>query len=101
MGDVLLVVIDDLDVIGVPVLPAEADAPLIVDANTVLARAVALELFKSVAGRNTQVLELLGGIDETNLTEHEPEQVGGEPPDTLSLEQALGVPIREALDHQE
>jgi hypothetical protein len=101
MGDALLVVVDDLDVIRVPVLPAKADAPLIVDANAVLARAVAFELFESVARRNTQVLELLGGINEANLTEHEPEQVGREPPDALALKHALGVPIREALDHPE
>ena len=94
-------VVDDLDVIRVPVLPAKADAPLIVDANTVLARAVAFELFESVAGRHTQVLQLLGGINEANLAEHEPEQVGREPPDALPLRQALGVPIREALDHPE
>jgi hypothetical protein len=101
MRDVLLVVVDDLDVIRVPVLPPKADPPLIVDANTVLARSVAFELFESVAGRNTQVLELLGGVDEADLTEHEPVQVGREPSDALPLNHALGVPIREALDHPE
>jgi hypothetical protein len=101
MGEVLLVVVNDLDVIRVPVLPAKADAPLIVDANAVLARAIAFEFFESVAGRDTQVLELLGGINEANLTEHEPEEVGREPPDALPLKQALGVPIRDLLDHQE
>ena len=94
-------VVDDLDVICVSVLPAKANAPLIVDANTVLARAVAFELFESVARRHTQVVELLGGINEANLAEHEPEQVGREPPDALPLKHALGISIREALDHPE
>ena len=94
-------VVDDLDVMCVPVLPAKADAPLIVDANAVLARAVAFELFESVAGRDTQVLELLGGIDEAELTEHESKEAGREPSDVLPLKHALRVPVREALDHPE
>jgi hypothetical protein len=101
MGDVLLVVFDDLDVICVPILPAKADAPLIVDANAVLARAVTFELLESVTGWDTQVLELLGGINEANLPKHEPEEVGRELPDALPLKHALRVPIGETLDHPE
>jgi len=36
-------VIDDLDLVGVAILPAEADAPLVVHADAVLTRSVALQ----------------------------------------------------------
>jgi integrase len=36
-------IIDDLDIVHVAILPSEADAPLLVDTDAVLARAVALE----------------------------------------------------------
>jgi hypothetical protein len=31
-----LVVVDDFDVIGIAILPAEADAPLLIDADAIL-----------------------------------------------------------------
>lgn len=51
-------VIDDLYPGGAVLSPNEAEAPLVVDADTVLALAVALEGFESVGGWNTQVVEL-------------------------------------------
>ncbi len=41
MDSFLLVKVDDFDVPGTAILPYEADAPLIVDADTVLPTAVA------------------------------------------------------------
>ena len=49
--DHLLVVVHDLDVVGVAGLPAEAEPPLAVDADGVLTLPVALESFESIAGR--------------------------------------------------
>ena len=92
-------VIDDLDVEGVAVLPAKADAPLIVDANTVLARAIPFELLEPVAGWDTKVNELLGGVHEAELAEHEALELGREPAHGLAAKQALGVPIGEAVEH--
>lgn len=60
--------VDDLDVFGSGGRPAEADAPLIVDADAVGVGAVALELLEAVAGRNAQVADLVRGIqDEQRL----------------------------------
>ena len=47
-----LVVINDFDCVRVPVFPDEADAPLVIDADAVSARQVALEGFETVAGRH-------------------------------------------------
>ena len=52
-GGHLRVVVDDLDVEGIGGAPDEADAPLIVDADAVLACAIALERLKPIAGRDT------------------------------------------------
>jgi len=46
------VVVDDFDVVGVAIFPVKADTLLIVDADTVLAFAVASEGFEVIAGRN-------------------------------------------------
>src|SRR6476659_4935847 len=39
-----LVIVDDLNFVGTPVLPAKADAPLLVHANAVLTGSIALKL---------------------------------------------------------
>jgi hypothetical protein len=46
-----LVVIDDLDLLGVLAGPTEADAPLVIDADGVLATAIALQGLQPVAWR--------------------------------------------------
>ena len=44
--------VDDLDVEGIGGAPDEADAPLIADADAVLAGTIALERLEPIAGRN-------------------------------------------------
>ncbi|KRC17442.1 hypothetical protein ASE31_29915 [Acidovorax sp. Root217] len=62
-------VIDDLDVLWSFWGPHEADSPLIVDADAVLALAVANQSFKSVARRNPQVEQLSGGVEHAQLAQ--------------------------------
>ncbi len=92
-------IVNNLDLIRIAIPPAEGNAPLIIDANTVLARSVAFEFLQAVAGRNSQVFELLGGVNEPELPQHHPLKVGREAPHGLALEKPLGVPIGKALDH--
>jgi len=56
-------VVDDLYVVRVGSEPAEADAPLIVDADTVLTGPIPSELFKTVCGRDAEVEEARRGIE--------------------------------------
>jgi hypothetical protein len=51
------VIVNDLDVVGISVPPTKADAPLIVDANAMLAVSVAVSPLQPVAGRHTEVVE--------------------------------------------
>jgi hypothetical protein len=65
------VVVDYGDVKRIAVLPAEADSPLIVDANAVLASAISFQLLQPVAWWNTKIFELFGGVDLHELAQHE------------------------------
>ena len=58
----LLVIVDYLHVFRARIGPSEHDPPLIVDADRVLARQVALQCFKPVAGRRVEGLEKVGGV---------------------------------------
>jgi len=49
------VIVDDFDVMRIAIAPAEADAPLAVDADAVLSFAIALQRFQPVARRRLQV----------------------------------------------
>ena len=51
------VIIDDLDLVRTVFPPAEANAPLVVDSDGVLAFAVSLESFQTVAGRDGEMFE--------------------------------------------
>jgi hypothetical protein len=51
------VVIDDFDFMGAVRFPAEADAPLVIDTDGVLALPTALKRFEAIAGRDGKVVE--------------------------------------------
>ena len=94
-------IIHDFDVVRIRILPPKADSPLIVDADTVLPRAIAFQLLKSVAWRDAEVVECLGGIHGNQLPKHHPSQLCGVPPHWLAAEQARGISVGEALDHRD
>ena len=56
------VIIRDLDLVRVPVLPPEAHPILIVDANTLLPRAIFPQSLQSVRRRRAQIPQLLRTI---------------------------------------
>ena len=47
----LLVVVGDLDVVSISVLPGEAEAPLVIDADAVVPPTVALKFLEAMGGR--------------------------------------------------
>src|SRR5271166_6190762 len=50
-------IVHELDVIGVPVAPHEANAPLLIDADRMLAAPFTRQRLEPVARRNAQVVE--------------------------------------------
>ena len=51
-------IVNDLNFVGISVSPNEADAPLIIDSNAVLALAIAAQAFEPVSSRSGQIAEL-------------------------------------------
>ena len=94
-----LVVINDLDVIGIPAPPDEADAPLIVDSDGILARTITTQFLKPVSRRNAQVLDPVRRVDHGQLAQGRPLQIGGQFPDGPAMEQILSPLIPKAFDH--
>jgi len=62
-------VINNLDVFRVGARPHEADAPLVVDANTVLSLPVSGKGFEAIAWRKAEKVKFDGGVDELEFHE--------------------------------
>jgi len=58
-----------LDVVGIAVVPREADPPLVVDANAPLTLAIADQPFEPVAGQHSQVCELHCRVQHQELAQ--------------------------------
>jgi hypothetical protein len=52
-------VVNELDFVSVVILPAEAEAPLVVDSDGVLTLAIALQRFEPVAREGGKVVHVL------------------------------------------
>jgi hypothetical protein len=60
-------IVDDLNVPGFAIVPHKTDPPLIVNANAALTLAVAVQSLQTIAGRHTQIVELLRRVDRKQL----------------------------------
>jgi hypothetical protein len=81
-------------------LPNEADAPLIVDANAMLALAIALQRLEPIPWRCTQITQSHCGVDHVELAHNNSHKC---PPSRRAFamsEQFLGLAIIEALNHE-
>lgn len=94
-------VVDHLDVVRVAVPPAEANAPPLVDADTVLPTPVTLERFQPVPWRDSQIVKALGGVQLDEFAQHHPVESDREAAPWPAGEQALGLAVGEAPDHPE
>lgn len=93
-----LVVIDDLNLISIAVAPLEADSPLAVDANGVLAGSFSGEGFQPISGRHAQILGPFRGIELNELSKCGPRRasIGAR---AFFLPEAFGVSVGERTDH--
>jgi hypothetical protein len=58
------VIVHDLNLVGIAVLPAKANSPLIIDTNAVLAGAVTGQFLQAVSRRNPQIGQILGSVKD-------------------------------------
>jgi hypothetical protein len=97
----MLVIIDDRNLVGIAILPAKADAPLLVHTNTVLAGSITPQLLQSITRRHTKIIELLGRVHRHKFAQHRALEIRRISPDGLASEQSLGIAIGEGVDHGE
>lgn len=90
-------VVHDFDVNRASAGPFEADPPLVVDADAVLAGSGALEGFEPVAGRDSQIGKDASPVQHGQLP-HGHCLEGRESQDPLPLEEGLRVVAHEGLD---
>lgn len=91
-------VIDYLNVMGMPIAPDKTNAPLSIYANTVLTLAVARKRFEPIAWRNTQILQCADGIENQELLPGLTFKSGKRPNETI-FKQGFRVLIGKVSDH--
>ncbi len=86
--------------IGVIIAPFKTNAPLIVDADAVLANSIAFELLEPVARRHPKVLKGVGRIKDQKLPQCQAQHLRRQPPSSFTLKEGLSVSIGERFDHR-
>lgn len=94
-----LVIVHNLDLIGVAVVPDKADAPLFVDPDAVLTVAATRKSLKAITGRDSQVIQVRSVMEHHQLALRPALDMFREPANTPAFGNCLSIPITEALDH--
>ena len=92
-------VVSDLDLFGIVSGPDEADAPLVVDADAMLAGTITAQRLEPVAGRESQEGEFHRSVDELKFDERPLLDVGRKPARTSALPEFRRLVAGETLDH--
>ena len=92
-------VIDDLDLVGMVVVPDEADAVLVIDANGMLALSVSTECLQAIVGRNAEIVQGDGCVEYCQLSGCNSAEIGRDAPTLSRPPKALDVEVAEADDH--
>ena len=88
-------VVNDFNPFWTSVAPPEADTPLIVDSDTVLARTITAQTLEPVARRNPKILETTRSVDLTQLAQRNARDTRVEGRNRLPRKQPLGLAISE------
>ena len=91
-------VVDDGDLVCVPIDPTKDDPPLVVDADRMELLQITLEFLQAVGRRDPQVLEPGCSVDGLEPTLRPPRNAL-EPPDDLIGKQPFRPPVAEGPDH--
>jgi hypothetical protein len=93
------VVVADFDIFCILTDPAEAETPLVIDADAVLSGAIASQGFEAVTWRNPQMIETRGGVQLVELHLGGGLDIAREFFGADEIEDLLGFGIGEAPDH--
>jgi hypothetical protein len=94
-------IIDDLDIDGTggTFRPFEANPPLVIDADAVLALAVALERFEPIAGQSGKVFQTRRGFEPVE-SDFGLSPKAGKLPNVLTIGKTLGFSVPVIDDHR-
>lgn len=92
-------VIHNLDFMSIAGIPAEANPPLIVNPDAVLAGAVSSQFLQSIPWRDTKIAESLRCVQHPKLPERHTLDVRSKLPDGLTPKEPFRIPIAKAFDH--
>lgn len=92
------VIVHNFNLVGTVFSPHKTDAPLVINADTVLPLPAAFERLQHIARRNSQAAQLGGRMDLQQLAPRHPFDVP-EPADGQALKQAFGVGTEERANH--
>lgn len=92
-------IIDDLDPLRAVDCPNEADPELIVDPDGMLALSIALQGLQPVGRRRSEIVQHGGGVQISELSSCNLDQIGRKALRGSSLENCLGQLVFEAPDH--
>jgi hypothetical protein len=95
------VVVDQLNVVGVPAFPSKAESPLSTDANAPLTNAIGLEFFKPIPGWHAQIHKAGRRVKDAKLSKADVLNVWPPSLDRLSVEQTGRILVAETADHEE
>jgi hypothetical protein len=69
------VVVNNFNIVGIAIDPAEANPPLIINPNAVLPSPIACQLFEPVGRRHSKVRHIRGCVQDPKLSQGNPLQV--------------------------
>ena len=92
-------IVDELDIVGIPGVPTEADPKLVVDPNAVLTAAVSGQGLETVSGWNPKILWRHGGVEHKQLSVSLSLKFPGKSAAPLAMEDAFRVASGEAPNH--
>src|SRR5262249_14166634 len=96
----LLVVVHNLDFVGVSLAPHKANAPLVIDANAVLSLTVAFQFLQSIPWQGRKCSQVRRSVEYVQLPKRLPLN-RLEPAHRLTAEEALGMGTAEGPDHHQ
>ena len=88
-------VVNDLNPFWTSIAPPEADAPLIIDSDTVLPRPITAQKLEPVAWRDPEVLQTTRGVNLPQLAQRDARNARVKGRDSLPRKQALSLTIPE------
>ncbi len=94
-----MMVVDDLDLVGVTFEPNEANPPLVVDPNGILTRTVTLQLFQPIPRNTPKLVKCSDSMKRGELLQCAALHIAGNSPRGAPGEKLCRLSRGEAFDH--